>query len=61
MNFSSIKNISPILLYMLSVACFVSANIFRDQSNFLYDLLLILGLSFFFFRLYEKNEKEVVN
>jgi len=58
MNFSSIKNTSPILLYMLSVACFVSANIFRDQSNFLYDLLLILGLSFFVLGFMKRMKKK---
>jgi len=58
MNFPSIKNTSPILLYMLSVACFVSANIFRDQSNFLYDLLLILGLSFFFLGFMKRMKKK---
>lgn len=45
--FSSFKNIAPIYLYMVSVICFVIANIIRDQYINLYYILLIIGIIFF--------------
>ena len=45
--FSSFKNISPIYLYMISVVCFVIANVIRDQYINLYYILLIIGIIFF--------------
>jgi hypothetical protein len=45
--FSSFKNIAPIYLYMISVVCFVIANIIRDQYITLYYILLIIGIIFF--------------
>lgn len=45
--FSSFKNIAPIYLYMISVVCFVIANIIRDQYINLYYILLIIGIIFF--------------
>ncbi|OYX82191.1 MAG: hypothetical protein B7Y83_15595 [Flavobacteriales bacterium 32-34-25] len=45
--FSSFKNIAPIYLYMISVVCFVIANIIRNQYITLYYILLIIGIIFF--------------
>jgi hypothetical protein len=45
--FPSIKNLTPIYLYLISVVCFVLANIVRDQFNILYYILLLLGIVFF--------------
>ena len=41
------KNLAPIYLYMISVVCFVIANIVRDKVLFLYYILLMLGVVFF--------------
>lgn len=41
------KNISPIYLYMISVVCFVIANVVRDQYLILYYILLIIGILLF--------------
>lgn len=49
MNFSSLKNIPPIYLYLLSVICFVLSNVVRDKIMVLYYVLLILGAAFFIF------------
>ncbi|HTG65539.1 MAG TPA: hypothetical protein VL859_04110 [Flavobacterium sp.] len=38
------KNIAPIYLYMISVVCFVVANIVREQFLTLYYILLVLGV-----------------
>ncbi|KDN54723.1 hypothetical protein [Flavobacterium seoulense] len=38
------KNIAPIYLYMISVVCFVIANVVRDQFLELYYVLLIVGV-----------------
>lgn len=47
MNFSSIKNLSSIYLYLISVVCFVLANVIRDYNIILYYILLVLGVGFF--------------
>ncbi len=39
-----IKNIAPIYLYMISVVCFVIANMVRDQLLTLYYILLVIGV-----------------
>jgi hypothetical protein len=47
MNFFAIKNLSPLVLYVMSVVCFVIANVIRDNSIVFYYLLLVLGLGLF--------------
>jgi hypothetical protein len=47
MNFSSIKNLSSIYLYLISVVCFVIANVIREYNIILYYILLVLGVGFF--------------
>ncbi|MES2239942.1 MAG: hypothetical protein V4497_06740 [Bacteroidota bacterium] len=42
-----IKNISPVYLYMMSVVCFVVANLVRDKIILLYYILLLFGVVFF--------------
>lgn len=49
MNFSPIKNIHPIVLYLISVICFVLSNVVRDKYVVLYYVLLIAGALFFIF------------
>lgn len=41
------KNIAPIYLYMISVVCFVIANLVREQFLILYYILLITGILLF--------------
>jgi hypothetical protein len=48
MSFSSLKNISPLAFYFVSVICFVLANVLRDTSLSFYYILLVLGVVFFF-------------
>jgi hypothetical protein len=48
MNFSSLKNITPLTFYFGSVICFVLANVIKDQSLPFYFVLLVFGLAFFF-------------
>ena len=38
------KNLAPTYLYMISVVCFVIANLVRDQFLILYYILLMLGI-----------------
>ncbi|SDK03014.1 hypothetical protein SAMN05192550_3211 [Flavobacterium glycines] len=38
------KNITPIYLYMISVACFALANLIRDQYRTFYFILLVIGI-----------------
>lgn len=47
MNLSSIKKLSAIYLYLISVVCFVTANVIRDYNIILYYILLLLGVGFF--------------
>jgi hypothetical protein len=49
MNFSSIKNIPTIYLYLLSVISFVLSNLARDKNIVLYYILLFFGAAFFIF------------
>jgi len=49
MNFSSVKNIPTIYLYLLSVISFVLSNIVRDKYIILYYILLFFGAAFFIF------------
>ncbi len=59
MNFSSIKNIPTIYLYLLSVISFVLSNVVRDKNMVLYYISLILGAGFFIFGfLKNRNKKE---
>lgn len=48
MNFSSIKNASPIYFYFVSIVAFVLANSIREINISLYYALLVIGLVFFF-------------
>jgi len=57
MNFSSIKNASPIYFYFVSIAAFVLANIIRTTSVSFYYTLLIVGLVFFFLGLMRRIKK----
>ncbi len=47
MNFSFLKKISPMYLYLASIISFVLANITREINFILYYLLILLGLIFF--------------
>jgi hypothetical protein len=57
MNFSSLKNASPIYFYFVSIAAFVLANIIRTTSVGFYYVLLIVGLVFFFLGLMRRIKK----
>ncbi len=57
MNFSSIKNASPIYFYFVSIAAFVLANVIRTTSVGFYYALLIVGLIFFFLGLMKRIKK----
>lgn len=48
MNFSSLKNISPVAFYFASVVCFVLANVLKESALSVYYILMILGIGFFF-------------
>lgn len=58
MNFSSIKNLSTIYLYLISVVCFVIANVVRDYNMIFYYILLILGIGFFVLGLTKRIKKQ---
>ena len=58
MNFSSIKNIPTIYLYLLSVICFVLSNLSRDKNDILYGFLLIAGASLFIFGFLKNRNKK---
>ena len=49
MNFSSLKNISAIYLYLASVISFLIANGIRDINITIYYFLILVGLVFFVF------------
>jgi hypothetical protein len=57
MNFSSFKNLSTIYLYLISVGCFVLANLIRDKNIIIYYFLLVIGLGFFVLGLTKKAKK----
>lgn len=57
MNFSSIKNLSSIYLYLISVVCFVLANVIRDKNIIIYYVLLVVGVVFFVLGLTKKAKK----
>ncbi|SEA76359.1 hypothetical protein SAMN05443667_108128 [Flavobacterium gillisiae] len=57
MNFSSIKNANPIILYLISVICFVLSNVVRDKNVVLYYVLLIAGALFFIFGFFKARKK----
>jgi hypothetical protein len=56
MNFSSIKNLNPIVFYLISVVCFVLANVIRDKNIAFYYGLLVLGLVLFVMGLTAKRK-----
>jgi uncharacterized PurR-regulated membrane protein YhhQ (DUF165 family) len=58
MNFSSIKNIPTIYLYLSSVICFVLSNLSRDKNDFLYGFLLIAGAGLFIFGFLKNRNKK---
>ena len=59
MNFSSLKNIPPIYLYLLSVISFVLSNVVRDKNMVLYYILLVLGEGLFIFGFLKgRNKRE---
>ncbi len=47
MNFSPLKNSSPIYFYFVSIISFVLANLIREKSIGFYYFLLGIGLLFF--------------
>jgi len=47
MDFSSLKNIPPMYLYLVSIISFILANLIRDKSLGFYYFLLVIGLVFF--------------
>ena len=47
MNFSSLKNISTMYLYFISIVCFIASNYVRDNNQLIYVILLVFGLGFF--------------
>ncbi|KQB44432.1 hypothetical protein RCH33_2860 [Flavobacterium daejeonense] len=51
------KNIAPIYLYMISVVCFVAANLIREQYRTLYYALLIAGILLFFIGFKNRSKK----
>ncbi|SDX69014.1 hypothetical protein SAMN05444338_11389 [Flavobacterium degerlachei] len=55
MIFSSIKNLKTIYLYLLSVLCFVLANLIRDENIIIYYVLLVLGLGLFIIGITKKR------
>jgi hypothetical protein len=57
MNFSSLKNASPIYFYFISITAFVLANVIRTTSVGFYYALLIVGLVFFFLGLMRRIKK----
>ena len=56
MNFSAIKNLNPIVFYLISVICFVLANLVRDENMGMYYFLLVLGLVLFVIGLIAKRK-----
>lgn len=57
MNFSSLKNASPIYFYFVSIVAFVLANSIRTTSVGFYYVLMIVGLVFFFLGLMRRIKK----
>ncbi|REH01221.1 hypothetical protein C8P67_102487 [Flavobacterium aquicola] len=57
MNFSSLKNASPMYFYFVSIVAFVLANLIRTTSIGVYYVLLIVGLVFFFLGLMRRIKK----
>jgi len=57
MNFSSLKNASPIYFYFVSVVAFVVANTIRTTSVPFYYFMLIVGLVFFFLGMMRRIKK----
>jgi MFS superfamily sulfate permease-like transporter len=57
MDFSSLKNTSPIYFYFVSIVAFVLANMIRTTSVGFYYALLIVGLIFFFLGLIRRIKK----
>ncbi|MCW2119836.1 hypothetical protein M2326_002148 [Flavobacterium sp. 7A] len=52
-----IKNLSSLHLYMISVLCFVGANLMRSKSIELYYCLLLVGVLGFVFGLTKRIKK----
>ncbi|XDZ56800.1 hypothetical protein FlaCF_3848 [Flavobacterium tructae] len=48
MGFESLKNISAIAFYFVSVICFVLANVLKDSNLSVYYALLVIGIVLFF-------------
>jgi uncharacterized PurR-regulated membrane protein YhhQ (DUF165 family) len=57
MNFSSLKNIPTIYLYLLSVVSFILSNIVREKNMVLYYILLVLGAALFIFGFLKSRNK----
>lgn len=58
MNFSSIKNIPTMYLYLGSIFSFVLANMIRDKNITFYYVLLVIGVLFFVFGLFKRIKKQ---
>lgn len=47
MNLSSLKNISSMYLYFISIIFFIASSYAREINKLVYEFLLLLGLLFF--------------
>ncbi len=52
------KKLSSLNLYLISVLCFVGANVLRSQSIAIYYTLLVLGVMLFVFGLTKRIKKQ---
>jgi hypothetical protein len=50
----TMKDISPLQLYFISLICFVIANVVRDKSQFAHGAFLGAGVVLFLFGVYKK-------
>ena len=57
MNFS-LKNTPSIYLYLISIVCFVMANLVRDKYDFAYGFLLVFGLGLFGLGFVNRNKNK---
>ena len=51
------KNVSPFMLYFISLICFGVANVVHKQELLLYNTLLGLGILFCFLGFYKRFKK----
>ena len=58
MNVPSFKNIPTMYLYFGSIICFVLASSNKDTNVNLYYLLMVFGVLFFTFGLFNRSKKK---